>query len=300
MSRRALGRGLDALLPVSAEKAPTGFGDGSVFMCPIEKIVPQKDQPRQYFEDRSLDELAQSILEVGLLEPLVVRKKTSNETHTLTDKYELIAGERRWRAAQRAGLHEVLVVVKDVSSSDAFELAIIENVQREDLNPIELSEAFSRLIKDHGYTQERLAERIGKDRSTITNSLRLLKLPETVREKVIVGELSEGHARALLAVPDEEQLVRLANKVIHGRLSVRQTEQLARNAKASSIPPKASADTDTMAPPDNPNLKDLERKLSLTLGSRCVVRDREGIGEIIISYADAEQREYLIERLLAL
>ncbi len=176
---RGLGRGLDALMPAapppkpqSAETpdAPRYEKDAGVFKCPLEKIVPQKGQPRQHFDESKLQELAASIKEHGLLEPLVVRKKGA-------DMFELIAGERRWRACQKAGLHEALVVVHEVSSLKAFELAIIENVQREDLDPIEMAEALDRLIKEHNYTQEMLAERIGKDRSTIANSLRLLKLP---------------------------------------------------------------------------------------------------------------------------
>src|SRR4029077_16178499 len=143
-------------------------GDKSVFSCPIEKIVPQKGQPRQRFEGQKLDELAASIREHGLMEPMVVRRMPGS------DKFELIAGERRWRALQRAGVRDALVVVKDVSAEAAFELALIENVQREDLNAIELAEAYERLVRDHGYTQETLAERLGKDRTTITNLLRLL------------------------------------------------------------------------------------------------------------------------------
>jgi ParB family chromosome partitioning protein len=152
--RRALGRGLDALLP--AVPAAAGFGDKSVFLCPLERIVPQTGQPRQHFDSAKIDELAQSIREHGLVEPLVVRPAVGQK-----DRFELIAGERRWRALQRAGMREALVVVKDVSAKEAFELALIENVQREELNPIELAEAFDRLVREHGYSQEALAERVG-------------------------------------------------------------------------------------------------------------------------------------------
>src|SRR6187551_141084 len=231
---RGLGRGLDALLPASPPPRPatgpasvtTSYESGSVFKCPLEKIVPQKGQPRQHFDEAKLNELAASIKEHGLLEPLVVRKRGN-------DQFEIIAGERRWRASQRAGLHEVLVVVHEVSASSAFELAIIENVQREDLDPIEMAEALERLQREYGYTQEKLAERIGKDRSTIANSLRLLRLPETIRTKVVIGELSEGHARALLGVENPSKMNEIADKVVRGRLSVRQTEELARDAKPS-------------------------------------------------------------------
>jgi ParB family chromosome partitioning protein len=294
--RRALGRGLDALLPVAPEKAPAGFGERSVFACPIERIVPMKGQPRQFFDDRALEDLAQSIREVGLLEPLVVRKAPpiTGAPPSLGDRYELIAGERRWRAAQRAGLKDVLVVVKDVSPVAAFELAMIENVQREDLNPIELAEAFSRLIKEHGYTQERLAERIGKDRTTIANSLRLLRLPPNVRERVVRGELTEGHARALLAVADDAELAKLAEKVVRGRLSVRQTEQLARQSKG-----KDPASPEAPPPAKSPSVKDLERRLSMALGAKCEVRDTAGRGEIAIHYANLDALDTILDKLLA-
>ena len=188
--RRALGRGLDALLPAAPAQRSPAYGEGAVFTCPLEKIVPQKGQPRQHFDPQKLDELAASIREHGLVEPLVVRRMPDG------DRLELIAGERRWRALQRAGVREALVVVKDVSAKNAFELALIENVQREDLNPLELAEAYDRLLREHGYTQDVLAQRVGKDRTTIANSLRLLKLPPRVRAKVIAAELTEKGTRA--------------------------------------------------------------------------------------------------------
>ena len=291
--RRALGRGLDALLPVSADKAPAGFGDRSVFSCPIERVVPMRGQPRQHFDEAALEELAKSIREVGLLEPLVVRKlAAAGAPAAMGDRYELIAGERRWRASQRAGLREVLVVVKDVSPAAAFELAMIENVQREDLNPIELAEAFHRLVKEHGYTQERLAERIGKDRTTIANSLRLLRLPVVVRERVMKGELSEGHARALLSVGDDAELARLADKVVRGRLSVRQTEQLARKTKEPKAAPGAPIPGQKSA-----SVRDLERRLGVALGTTCEVRDTGNKGEIAIHYASLDALDEILARL---
>ena len=228
--RRALGRGLDALLP-EATTIMSG-GKEQVFTCPIERLVPQKGQPRQHFDDGRLEELAQSIREHGVLEPLIVRRASGNAGGAAMDRYEIIAGERRWRAAQKAGLHELLVVVKDVTPADTFELALIENIQREDLNPLELAEALDRLIRDHSYTQEVLAERLGKDRTTITNSLRLLKLPAKVRHMVIEGALSEGHARALLGAGSADAIEKLAERVARTGLSVRETERLVRSAKA--------------------------------------------------------------------
>src|SRR5215471_8583996 len=224
--RRVLGRGLDALLPAAA---PTpSYGDRNVFTCPLEKIVPQKGQPRQHFDPHKLEELAQSIREHGLVEPLVVRRTPGSG-----DKFELVAGERRWRALQRAGLREALVVVKDVSAKDAFELALIENVQREDLNPIELAEAYDRLVREHGYTQEALAERLGKDRTTIANAMRLLKLPPAVRQLIIEGRISEGHGRALLGATDAKTIEMLAEKAVRSGLSVREIERLVRAKKKS-------------------------------------------------------------------
>jgi ParB family chromosome partitioning protein len=281
--RRALGRGLDSLLP--AAPAAQSYGDRSVFVCPLEKIVPQKGQPRQHFDMQRLEELAQSIRAHGLVEPLVVRRLPGS------DNLELVAGERRWRALQRAGMHEALVVVKDVSAKDAFELALIENVQREDLNPIELAEAFDRLIREHSYTQEALAERLGKDRTTIANALRLLKLPERVRAKVVTGELTEGHARALLGAGAAAAIEELAERVLRDELSVRATEALVRaRAKKKS----GSEQRQSKAA----NVRDLEVRLTRTLGTRVEVRDRGNKGEVVIPYGDLDALDRLLAKLL--
>jgi ParB family chromosome partitioning protein len=253
----------------------------------LEKIHPQTGQPRQHFDEAKLSELADSIKNHGLLEPLVVRKKGQ-------DEFELIAGERRWRACQKAGLHEALVVVHDVSPAGAFELAIIENVQREDLDPIELAEALDRLIREHGYTQEKLAERIGKDRSTIANSLRLLKLPESVRTRVVTGELSEGHGRALLAVVDQAKMDQIAQKVINGRLSVRQTEELVRSAKPAGS--KGSANSSKGS--KSASVRDLEKRLESKLGARCEVVDKNGKGEIKIRYGSLDELDRILDLIL--
>ena len=287
---RGLGRGLDALLPVrnpppaSPSRPAVDYGQGNVFSCALERIVPQKGQPRQHFASEKLDELAQSIKEHGLLEPLVVRRRGEGE-------FEIIAGERRWRAAQRAGLREVLVVVRDVSAHDAFELALIENVQREDLDPIEFSEALDRLVRDHGYTQETLAQRVGKDRSTIANALRLLRLPKAVRERVVGGELSEGHARALLGAPTDDALIALADKVVKGHLSVRQTEALVRSAKqkeGGKAPPKGKS----------ANVRDIEGRLERRLGTRVELRDKDDKGELIVRYASWDELDRILSVIL--
>ncbi|HKY38482.1 MAG TPA: ParB/RepB/Spo0J family partition protein [Polyangiaceae bacterium] len=295
---RGLGRGLDALLPARmpapAERPPTSpgdapapsYGEGNVFSCPIDKIAPQRGQPRKHFDSDKLDELASSLREHGLLEPLVVRRRPGG------DDFELIAGERRWRAAQRADMKQVLVVVRDVSAADAFELALIENIQREDLDPIEFAEAMDRLVKEHGYTQDTLAQRVGKDRSTIANALRLLRLPVHVRERVVSGELSEGHARALLGSPDDKMLSELADKVVRGRLSVRQTEALVRSAKDGKT-------AVTRAGKEKPaNVRDLETRLSKRLGTKVEVRERDEKGEIIIKYASWDELDRILDVIL--
>jgi ParB family chromosome partitioning protein len=281
--RRALGRGLDALLPSAAP----GYADKSVFVCPLEKIIPQKGQPRRRFEASKIDELAQSIREHGLLEPLVVRKVGGS------DKLELIAGERRWRALQKAGIREALVVVKDVSPASAFELALVENVQREDLNAVELAEAFDRLVREHGYTQDALATRIGKDRSTIANSLRLLKLPPRVREKVMTGELSEGHARALLGAVDAAKIEELAEKVIRGQLNVRATEALVRAGQAKAKGKGRGASSEKSV-----SVRDLETRLARVLGTKVEVRDHGNKGEIAVPYVDLDHLDRILAKLL--
>jgi ParB family chromosome partitioning protein len=285
--RRALGRGLDALLPEAT--AVMSGGKEQVFTCPIERLVPQKGQPRQHFDDARLEELAQSIREYGVLEPLIVRRASSDVTHTAgMDRYEIIAGERRWRAAQKAGLRELLVVVKDVTPTDTFELALIENIQREDLNPLELAEALDRLIKDHTYTQEALADRIGKDRTTIANSLRLLKLPPKVRHMVIEGALSEGHARALLGAGSSEAMEKLAEKVARAGLSVRETERLVRSGKAGG----KSKDG---AVKKSPSVRDLEERLARHLGTRVAIADESGKGAIEIRYASLDELDRILD-----
>jgi ParB family chromosome partitioning protein len=289
--RRALGRGLDALLP-DAPAPATAVGKESVFTCPIERIVPQRGQPRQRFDDERLAELAQSIREHGLLEPLVVRRAAQDGSGAPgMDRYEIVAGERRWRAAQRAGLRELLVVVKDVSPKDAFELALIENVQREDLNPLELAEALDRLVKEHGYTQDALAERIGKDRTTIANSLRLLKLPARVRQMVIEGILSEGHGRALLGAPDAKTIEALAERASRTGLSVREVERLVRGKKQKN----GAADG---AGKKSASIRDLEERLTRKLGTKVDVHDHEGKGEIAIRYASLDELDRLLDLLL--
>ncbi|MCK6590478.1 MAG: ParB/RepB/Spo0J family partition protein [Polyangiaceae bacterium] len=293
-ARRALGRGLDALLP--APPPPPGVASSaalaiekSVFLCPVEKIAPQSGQPRQHFDEQELEELAASIQEHGLIEPLVVRRAAPG-----ADKFVLIAGERRWRAAQRAGLKDVLVVVKDVSPKQAFELALVENIQRADLNPIEVAEAFDRLIREHGYKHESLAERVGKDRTTIVNALRLLKLPARIRSLVISRELSEGHARALLGAPTEKAMADIADKTVRGKLPVRKVEQLVRAAKEKVA--EAGGEEEKKTPPAKPSaaVRDLEARLMRRLGTRVEVRDLGGRGELVVAYSSLDELDRIL------
>jgi len=295
---RGLGRGLDALLPLKPPSeapvsATTPIADGSaagaklsLFVCPIERIVPCRSQPRQHFDAAALDELTASIQSHGVLEPLVVRRLPGE------DRFEIVAGERRWRAAQRAGLHDVPVHVRDVNAQSAFELALVENVQREDLNPIEFAEALGKLIAEYSYTQESLASLLNRDRSTLANALRLLKLPDKVRELVISGQLSEGHARALLGAPDEVSMTQLAEKAVARKLNVRQTEALVRALKATSSDEKpAGADA------KSPGVRDLEGRLARRYGTRCEVRDKNGKGEIVIRYSDLDELDRILEQM---
>ena len=213
MKRAALGRGLGALIPGASAAERKG-----ILMLGIEEIEPDRGQPRRYFDEVHIVELADSIRAKGVLQPLLVRRDS--------DRYAIVAGERRWRAAQRAGLREVPCIVREVTEPEAFELALIENIQREDLNAIEEAEAYQRLIEYHGLTQEELAQRVGKERSTVANALRLLRLPEPIKQAMSSGALTMGHARALLALSDETDLRRAAEKVINEALSVREVEQL--------------------------------------------------------------------------
>lgn len=299
---RGLGRGLDALLPPLSQQPPTPAAPppaaapasngtspkATMFLCGVEKIVPCRSQPRQHFDSAALDELTASIQLHGVLEPLVVRRLAGEE------RFEIIAGERRWRAAQRAGLHEVPVYVREATDQSAFELALVENVQREDLNPIEFAEALGRLIADYSYTQDSLASLLNRDRSTLANALRLLKLPDKVREMVIAGQLSEGHARALLGAPDEASMTQLAEKTVARKLSVRQTEALVRALKAA--PERGAAPS---APDKSAGVRDLEGRLARRYGTRCEVRDKNGKGEIVIRYSDLDELDRILEQMFA-
>src|SRR5689334_12352906 len=231
--RRALGRGLDALLPSvpPPSAAPVVTRSGEIFAAPIEELHPNRNQPRTRFDDKALDELAASLAEVGMLEPILVRRRAQGG-------FEIVAGERRWRAAQRAGLHDVPVFVRELSEGKAFEAALVENLQREDLNPLETARAYQRLLDEHEHSVESISKLIGKDRSTVSNALRLLKLPDEVIDKIEARELSEGHGRALLGAGDVATMVKLAREAVEKQWSVRETERRARGvAQAKQTAP---------------------------------------------------------------
>ena len=296
--RKALGRGLSALIP-GASSAPGNAAQAVLrreyFECAIEEIYPSDDNPRQVFDDAKLNELSDSIKSQGIVQPLVVRQRPAAQG----GGYWLIAGERRWRAAQRAGLRAVPVVVKDTTSEDAFELMLVENLQREDLNPIEEAEAYQRLVSDHGYTQEKLAERVGRDRATVANALRLLKLPQSVLRKVASSQLSMGHARALLGLEDSAAIERAADKVIGRQLSVRQTELLVR--KERGLPEGEAKKHKPAAPSVAPSaaVRDLEQRLERALGTRVRVAQKDAQqGTLEIEYHSLDQLDGLLEKML--
>jgi len=274
--RPALGRGLAALIP-SAQ--PPSAKD--VLHIDIARIARDPKQPRQHFDPQGLEELAQSIREQGILQPVLLRRST--------DGYILIAGERRWRAAQRAGLHEIPALVKDLGEAAAFAVALVENLQREDLTPLEEAEGYRRLIDEYGLTQEELASRLGRERSTITNILRLLKLPEEVRAELAMGSLTMGHARALLGLEDGPAMLELAREVVAKKLSVRQTEARVRASGAGSAKTKRS---------ENPNVRHLREALQRALGTRVVLHERGAGGSVEIHYANLEELDRIVARLM--
>jgi ParB family chromosome partitioning protein len=262
-TRKALGRGLGALL--SAEAAATATEDDNEI--PIDLIDPSSLQPRFVFDDAKLDELTRSITANGVVQPLLVRRKGV--------RYELIAGERRWRAAQRAGLTKIPAVVRSVTDDKVLELALIENIQREDLNPIEEARAYKKLIETLGLTQETVAERVGRDRSYVTNYLRLLKLPDDLQELLQVGRLSTGHCRALLGSDQPDVQRRLARKIIEQDLSVRATERLVRQATEAGT---GSVRTKAVAKPDeaDANVRAAENKLRRKFGTQVRIVQSKG------------------------
>lgn len=275
--RPALGRGLSALIP-DAPPAPTGERSLDV---DSDLLRPNKFQPRTSMDDTRIEELARSIRSNGIIQPIVVRKVDGG--------YEIVAGERRWRAAQRAGLLKVPVVVRDIPEDRLLAVALIENIQREDLNPIEEAHAYRRLADEYSLTQEQIADAVGKDRSSVANYLRLLKLPQEVRANLGSGALSMGHARALLGLPDEAAQLRVSRDVVAKSLSVRETEAL---VKKATEPRPAQA-----APEKDVHTRAAEERLRFVLGTRVrIARARKG-GSIEIDFGSEDELQRLYELL---
>ena len=283
MARKALGRGLDALIPGRAPGARSGARLAEIA---TDQIRPNPRQPRDHFDDAGLAAIAASLTEHGMLQPVVVRQ--------LADGYELIAGERRWRAAQRAGLERIPAVLREATPLESLELAIIENVQREDLNAIEEAQAYHLLIEEMSLTQGQVAERVGRERSTVANYLRLLKLPPPVQEMVVAGSLSMGHARALLAVEDAGALRRLAEEVLAKGLSVRQTE-----ARAKATTAKSSKIGKETGRPKDPDVAAAESRLSLALGAPVAIRGKDK-GNLVIRFSSLDELNRLYDLLTEL
>jgi ParB family chromosome partitioning protein len=281
--RSGLGRGLNALMGDIAREEPVGGGEPlstGVRTLPVGSLTPHPGQPRRHFSEAALEELAESIAARGLIQPIVVRPHGKG--------YQIVAGERRWRAAQRARLHEVPVIVRDYDDAETLEIALVENIQRQDLNAIEEAEAYHRLIDDYGHTQDALGKLVHKSRSHIANLLRLLELPKAVQDKVIEGELSMGHARALIGAPDIEQL---AYQVISKGLSVRDTERLARAAKPEAARIR-SGDTGRDA-----DLAALEHHLADLLGLSVRIAHGPKGGSLTLSYSTLDQLDMVCQRL---
>ncbi|MBX7081331.1 MAG: ParB/RepB/Spo0J family partition protein [Nannocystaceae bacterium] len=302
--RPALGRGLGALLPPVPAAAPVVASipsepavPGVPRLLPIEALQPSADQPRKRFDPELLEQLAASIRAQGIIQPIVV-SPMAQPSHDGA-RYVIIAGERRWRAAQLAGLHDVPVVVRDSDEQQRLELALVENLQRAELNPIEEARAFAELLSIRGYTQEQLAERVGKDRSTVANAMRLLRLPERVQEMVRDGRLSMGHARALLGLERESEIAEVAQEAVRGSWSVRAVERAVRAkvVETRSMPRPADEDADRR----RIIVTELEHRLQRRLGSRVRLRTdarKRGAGVVEIPYASLDELDRLLHILL--
>ena len=289
--KTGLGRGLNTLIP----SAPVKDTESekilkkeeqikSEIMVPILKVEPNPNQPRRQFDDDSLQELADSVKQYGILQPLIVKKH---------DKfYEIIAGERRWRAAKLAGLKEVPVLIRDYAENEIVEIALIENIQREDLNPIEEALAYQQLIKDYRLKQDEVAEKVAKSRTAITNSLRLLKLDERVQEMVIEGKLSSGHARAIISIEDKEKQYMVAQKIFDEKLNVRDVEKLVKNIDKLDKPVEKSK-------PENDFVyRDFEEKLKKIMGTQVVIKNKNNNkGKIEIQYYSQAELERIYDML---
>lgn len=294
--KKGLGKGLGNLIPESDKEAQKTkvvekvvekkviVKEPAETIVKINEVEPNKNQPRRTFDEDALLELAESIKQHGVIQPLIVKKR---------DKYyEIIAGERRWRAAKMAGLKEIPIVIKDLSDQEIMEVALIENIQREDLNPIEEAQAYQRLIKEYNYKQDELAERVSKSRVAVTNSMRLLKLDERVQKMIIDDMISAGHARALLAITDSEKQYTVAMKVFDEKLSVRETEKLIKNLD-KQVKPKVNT-----TPENDFVYRDIENKLKESMGTKVIIHNKDNNkGKIEIEYYSQDDFERIVDIL---
>lgn len=297
--KKGLGKGLGNLIPEGEKSAASKpqvvekivekeviVKEPAEIVLRINEVEPNREQPRRNFDEDSLLELSESIRQYGIIQPIIVKKRD--------DYYEIVAGERRWRAAKMAGIKEVPVVIKDFSDREIMEVALIENIQREDLNPIEEALAYQRLIKEYDLKQDEVAERVSKSRVTITNSMRLLKLDERVQKMVIDGMLSSGHARALLSVEDGEKQFTLAMKIFDEKLSVRETEKLVK------VFDKPQAAKKVKVPEHDFIYRDVEEKLKSSVGTKVVIKNKDNNkGKIEIEYYSKDDFERIVEMLSA-
>ena len=280
--RRVLGRGLDALIPA----APTDTFSTGITELDIDRVSPNRYQPREHFDGDRLDDLAQSIRENGIIQPIVVRP--------MGEEFQIVAGERRWRAAQRAGLRRVPAVINHVTDEKLLEIALVENIQRQDLTPVETAKALRLLLDEHGLTQERLAERVGMKRPSVTNYLRLLQLAPPVREALEEGRLDMGHARALGGLDDQTAQAQLCKTVLQGGLSVRQVEKLVARAKGGG-----DDDAKKTEKRQDPNVAAAEKRLMGVLGARVnIVRGSRGAGKIEILFKTDDELDRLFQHLV--
>ncbi|AGC67044.1 stage 0 sporulation protein J [Thermoclostridium stercorarium subsp. stercorarium DSM 8532] len=273
--KKGLGKGLGALLDTDNILS----GDSGVMELKIIDIEPNKEQPRKNFDQEKLQALAESIKQHGVVQPIIVKKQDKG--------YTIIAGERRWRAAKLAGLKTIPAIVKDLSSRETMEIALIENLQREDLNPIEEAEAYQKLMDEHGLTQEALSKLVGKSRAAIANSVRLLSLPDKIKDMLINEQLTPGHARALITVEDPERQIKLAEEIIEKDLSVRETEKLVNERKNEKKQKRKAA--------KDPTILDIEEKLKSILGTKVELRHNKNKGKIVIEYYSNDEFNRIIE-----
>ena len=296
MASRGLGKGLDSLIPDAvgeskAKKEEKGGGENTEketqTLVKITKVEPNRKQPRKKFDEDSLQELADSIKQFGLLQPILVQDRK--------DHYEIIAGERRWRAAKMAGLKEVPIIVRDYSEQEIMEISLIENIQREDLNPIEEAQAYKRLLTEFNLKQDELAERVSKSRAAVTNSIRLLKLCDEVQQMIIDDMLSTGHARALISIEDPEQQYMIAQKIFDEKLSVREVEKLVKDLNKPEKPKKESNKEDKSL---DIIYEAIEEKLKQSLGTKVEISSKgNGAGKLEIEFYNHDDLDRIIELL---